>query len=50
IDFDVLVQRNATYRAAEQKSFQDFQRDRESLLAKVHAEQQAECALQGGAR
>ncbi|MBV8053022.1 MAG: sulfide/dihydroorotate dehydrogenase-like FAD/NAD-binding protein [Acidobacteriaceae bacterium] len=49
IDFDVLVQRNAMYRAAEQKSFQDFQRDRDSLLAKVHAEQEAECALLGGA-
>lgn len=50
INFDVLVQRNAMYRAAEQKSFEDFQRERDSLLAKVHAEQEAECALQGGRR
>jgi len=50
INFDVLVQRNAMYRAAEQKSFEDFQRERESLLAKVHAEQEAECALQGDGR
>jgi ferredoxin/flavodoxin---NADP+ reductase len=50
IDFAVLVQRNAMYRAAEQKSMEDFQRERESLLRKVHAEQEAECALSGGAR
>jgi len=50
INFDVLIQRNAMYRAAEQKSFEDFQRERESLLAKVHAEQEAECILQGGER
>lgn len=50
INFDVLVQRNAMYRAAEQKSFEDFQRERESLLAKVHAEQEAEYALQGAAK
>jgi len=50
INFDVLVQRNAMYRAAEQKSFEDFQRERESLLAKVHAEQEAECALQGAGK
>jgi ferredoxin/flavodoxin---NADP+ reductase len=50
INFDVLVQRNAMYRAAEQKSMEDFQRERESLLEKVHAEQEAECALQGGGR
>jgi ferredoxin--NADP+ reductase len=50
IDFAVLVQRNAMYRAAEQKSMEDFQRERESLLEKIHAEQEAECAAQGGAR
>jgi len=46
IDFAVLVERNAMYRAAEQKSMQDFERDRESLLQKVHAEQAA-CAVGG---
>ena len=50
INFDVLVQRNAMYRVAEQKSMEDFQRERESLLEKVHAEQETECALQGGGR
>jgi ferredoxin/flavodoxin---NADP+ reductase len=49
VDFAVLVQRNAMYRAAEQKSMEEFERERESLLAKIHAEQ-AECALQGGRR
>jgi ferredoxin--NADP+ reductase len=50
INFEVLVQRNAMYRAAEQKSMQDFQRERDALLEKVHAEQEAEYALQGGGR
>jgi len=50
INFDVLVQRNAMYRAAEQKSMEDFQRERESQLEKVHAEEEAECALQGGGK
>ena len=50
INFDVLVQRNAMYRAAEQKSMEDFQREREALLEKVHAEEEAECALQGGGK
>jgi ferredoxin/flavodoxin---NADP+ reductase len=49
VDFAVLVQRNAMYRAAEQKSMEEFERERASLLAKIHAEQ-AECALQGGRR
>jgi len=50
IDFAVLVQRNGMYRTAEQKSMEDFRRERDSLLAKIHAEQAAECALQGGGR
>jgi ferredoxin/flavodoxin---NADP+ reductase len=50
IDFAVLVQRNAMYRSAEQKSMDDFQKGRESLLEKVHAERESECALQGGGR
>ena len=50
IDFAVLVQRNAMYRAAEQKSMEDFERERDSLLAKVHAEEEAECVLQGGGK
>lgn len=47
IDFAVLVQRNSMYRPLEQKSMEDFQRDSDSVLDKVHAEQ-AECAIQGG--
>jgi len=50
IDFAVLVQRNAMYRAAEQRSMEDFQRERDSLLARIHAEEQAECVLQGGGK
>jgi len=51
VDFAVLVQRTSMYRAAEQQSMEDFQREHDSLLAKIRAEQQeAECALQGGGR
>lgn len=50
IDFAVLVQRNAMYRAAEQKSMQDFERKREELLDRIHAEEEAECAMPGGIR
>jgi ferredoxin--NADP+ reductase len=50
IDFGVLVQRNSMYRGAEQKSMEDFQHEHDSLLAKIHAEQEAQCALQGGGR
>ena len=51
IDFAVLVQRTSMYRAAEQQSMEDFQREHDSLLAKIRAEQQeTECALQGGGR
>ena len=45
IDFAVLVQRNAMYRAAEQKAMEDFQREGELLLKKVRTEQEAEYAL-----
>lgn len=48
IDFSVLVQRNAMYRAAEQKSMEGFQRDRELLLKKVRGEQAA--CVAGGER
>jgi len=47
VNFEVLVQRNAMYREAERRSAEEFDRERDSLLAKVHAEQEAECALQG---
>ena len=48
VDFSVLIQRNSMYRAAEQQSMQDFQRDPDSQVEKVHAEQERLCAVQGG--
>ena len=33
VDFAVLVQRNSMYRAAEQKSMEEFQRETESQIA-----------------
>ncbi len=54
VDFPVLVQRNSMYRAAEQKSMEDFQRARESQVATVRAGQTGACAsqeqIQGGGR
>ena len=48
IDFEVLVQRNAMYRAAEQKSMGDFQTAGSELIEKIHVRQASECALAGG--
>ena len=50
VDFAVLVQRNSMYRAAEQKSMEDFQHATETQLATVHAGQPGVCAAQGGGR
>jgi ferredoxin/flavodoxin---NADP+ reductase len=50
VDFAVLVQRNAMYRAAEKKSLEDFQSDRDRLLKLVRAEQQNTCVAEGVAR
>jgi ferredoxin--NADP+ reductase len=50
VNFAVLVQRNAMYRAAEQNSMNDFEQHREAILEKVRTEQEAECALQGDAK
>ena len=44
VDFAVLVQRNSMYRAAEQKSMEEFQRDTESQVATVRAGQAGVCA------
>src|SRR5438270_793335 len=41
VDFAVLVQRNGMYRAAEKKSLDDFQGDRDRLLKLIRAEQNA---------
>ena len=46
VDFAVLVQRNSMYRAAEQKSMEDFQRAPESQVASVRAGQTGACATQ----
>ena len=39
VDFAVLVQRNAMYRAAEQKSMEEFQRGNQAQLDAVPAEE-----------
>jgi ferredoxin--NADP+ reductase len=50
VDFAVLVQRNAMYRAAEKRSLEDFQNDRDRLLKMVRAEQQPVGVGEGAAR
>jgi ferredoxin--NADP+ reductase len=50
VDFAVLVQRNSMYRAAEQKSMEEFQRDPEAQLETVHAGQTGACAVEGDSR
>ncbi len=47
VDFAVLVQRNAMYRAAEKKSMEDFQNDRNRLLELIRAEQKVACVAEG---
>ena len=47
VDFAVLVQRNAMYRTAEKQSMEEFQRDRERLLALVRAERQHAVIAEG---
>src|SRR6202158_4960765 len=49
VDFAVLLQRNSMYRAAEQKSMEEFQREKPRPVA-VPAEEKTTCALQGGGR
>ncbi len=48
VDFSVLVQRNSMYRAAEQRSMEEFQR--EKLQLDAVPEGNGTCALQGGGR
>jgi len=50
VDFAVLVQRNSMYRAAEQKSMEEFQRAPESQVESLRAGQTRACALQGEVR
>ncbi len=50
VDFAVLVQRNAMYRAAEQRSMEEFQRETASQIESVRTGSTGACALQGGGR
>jgi hypothetical protein len=50
VDFAVLVQRNSMYRAAEQKSMEEFQHDPKSQVEAVHAGQTGVCAVEGDGR
>lgn len=50
VDFAVLVQRNAMYRATERKALEEFQNDRDRLLKLMRAGQQEVFAAEGVAR
>ncbi|HVO59705.1 MAG TPA: sulfide/dihydroorotate dehydrogenase-like FAD/NAD-binding protein [Terriglobales bacterium] len=50
VDFAVLIQRNASYRAAEKRALEEFLSDRDRLLKLVRAEQQGVCVAEGVAR
>lgn len=50
VNFEVLVQRNAMYRAAERKSMAEFEREIDSKRASVQEELNQPCALSGGQR
>jgi ferredoxin/flavodoxin---NADP+ reductase len=50
VSFEVLVQRNAMYRAAERKSMAEFEREIDSKRASVQEELNQPCALSGGQR
>jgi ferredoxin--NADP+ reductase len=50
VDFAVLVQRNSMYRAAEQRSMEEFQRETKSQVEAVRAGQAGACAVQGDGR
>lgn len=50
VDFAVLVQRNAMYRAAEKKAFEEFQTDRDRWLKLIRAEQHEVCVAEGVVR
>ncbi|HKO05731.1 MAG TPA: sulfide/dihydroorotate dehydrogenase-like FAD/NAD-binding protein [Candidatus Acidoferrales bacterium] len=50
VNFDVLMQRNAMYRAAEQESMAEFQREAESQTEIVRRAQGELCAVEGSRR
>ena len=47
VDFSILVQRNSTYRAAEQKSMEEFQHDPKVQVEAVRAGCAGVCAVEG---
>ena len=50
VNFDVLIQRNAMYREAEQRSMEEFRQDKESKRGSVQPAPDDSCALSGGRR
>jgi ferredoxin--NADP+ reductase len=50
VDFDVLLQRNAMYRGAEQTSLAEFQRDPKSQIESARHAEGAACATKGEQR
>jgi ferredoxin--NADP+ reductase len=50
VNFEVLVQRNAMYRAAERKSMAEFEREIDSKRVSVQKELDQLCAWSGGQR
>jgi len=50
VDFSILVQRNSTYREAEQRSMKEFQQDPKSQVAAVRAGHSGVCAVEGVGR
>jgi ferredoxin--NADP+ reductase len=49
VDFAVLVQRNAMYRASEKRSMEDFQRDPKAAAELLHYDQGHTCVAERGA-
>jgi ferredoxin--NADP+ reductase len=50
VDFDVLIQRNAMYRGAEQASLAEFQRDPKAQIESARHAEGSEYSLEGGQR
>ena len=50
VNFDVLVQRNAIYREAEQKSLADYRCQLESRASWAERTPEGACATRGGVR
>jgi ferredoxin/flavodoxin---NADP+ reductase len=48
VDFDVLVQRNAMYRAAERRSMEEFKQECAARFESPHETMDTACAISGG--